>query len=325
MILLMPVIINFTRVFIMAIFYSIDGLPVFTSPVITIGTFDGVHMGHDTILQKVCTHAQSIGGESLLLTFEPHPRKLIFPEQPVHILTPLDKKLQLITDAGIQHIVVVPFTKEFAALSAREYISDFLVKIFHPSAIVIGYDHHFGNDRKGNIHLLKEIQGEYGFDVVELPAQLIDDAAVSSTKIRNAIAGGAVAEARHMLGRIYTVAGTVQQGAQLGRTIGYPTANIVPHDAEQIIPANGVYAVRVNHNGEEYDAMLNIGYRPTVSDERTLHIEAHLFDFDEDIYNDEVELAFFERLRDERKFNSLDELKEQLGLDKIAATEILAV
>lgn len=309
----------------MAIYYSTDQLPAFQSPVITIGTFDGVHMGHRAILKKVAEHALHIGGESIMLTFEPHPRKLIFPDQPIHILTPLNRKLQLITEAGIQHIVVVPFTKEFAALSAREYVTDFLVNTFNPAAVVIGYDHHFGNDRKGNIHLLKELQGEYGFDVVEIPAQLIEDATVSSTKIRNAITSGEVADASAMLGRHYTLAGTVQQGAQLGRTIGYPTANVLPHDKEQIVPGNGVYAVCVTCNGETHDAMLNIGYRPTVSSDLSLHIEAHLFDFSGDLYNKDMEITFVHRLRDEQKFASLDALKAQLAQDEIAARKILAV
>lgn len=307
----------------MAVYYSIDDLPDFASPVITIGTFDGVHMGHKVILQEVHSYARKIGGESVLLTFEPHPRKLIFPEQQIQILTPLDKKLGLITQEGIQHTVVVPFTKDFASMSAKEYVSDFLVKLFKPSAIIIGYDHQFGHDRKGNIDLLKELQQQYDFDVVEIPAQLIDEATVSSTKIRNAIKEGAVDDAATMLGRNYTLLGTVQKGAQLGRTIGYPTANVVPNHKEQIMPANGVYAVKVTYAGKVYNAMLNIGFRPTVSSDMTLHIEAYIFDFSDDIYNEEIELTFVARLRDEQKFNSLDELKAQLAQDELSAKKVL--
>lgn len=307
----------------MAIFYNTDNLPDFKSPVITIGTFDGVHMGHRAILSKVTECAERIGGESILLTFDPHPRKLIFPEQTIHILTPLEEKLKLVTAEGIQHVVVVPFTKEFACLSAHEYVTDFLVKQFNPAAIVIGYDHHFGADRKGNIHLLKEMQQQYGYEVIEISAQLIADAAVSSTKIRKAITAGRVAEAASMLGRGYSLAGKVQQGAQLGRTIGFPTANMVPHDAEQLVPANGVYAVQVILDGVAYNAMLNIGVRPTVSMELSMHIEAHLFDFSGDLYGKDIEIAFVQRLRDEQKFPSLDELKAQLGRDAVAAKNIL--
>lgn len=307
----------------MAIYYSIKDIPAFTSVVLTIGTFDGVHSGHAVILEKVREQARRVGGESVLITFEPHPRKLIFPDQPIPILTPLDKKLELITRAGIDHVVVVPFTKEFASMSAEEYVSDFLITLFHPAAIVIGYDHHFGHDRKGNIDLLRSVQDKYGFEVVEIPAQLIDDAAISSTKIRTSIAAGDIRDAAEMLGRNYTLSGKVVKGAQLGRTIGYPTANIVPNHTEQIIPANGVYAVRVRHHSTEYSGMLNIGYRPTVSDEHVLHVEAHIFDFSGDIYNDQVELEFVERLRDEQKFSSLDELKAQLKIDEMDTRSVL--
>lgn len=307
----------------MAIYYSTKDIPAFTSVVLTIGTFDGVHSGHSVILNHVRDHAKSIGGESVLITFEPHPRKLIFPDQQIDIITPLDKKLELITAAGIDHVVVVPFTKEFASLSAREYVSGFLVGQFKPAAIVIGYDHHFGHDRKGNIDLLRELQDDYGFDVVEIPAQLIKDAAVSSTKVRKAIKEGNIEGVSSMLGRNYTLSGKVTQGAQLGRTIGYPTANIVPNHTEQIIPENGVYAVKVNYKGDIYDAMLNIGYRPTVSDEHTLHVEVHIFDFSKNIYNDQLELEFVARLRDEQKFDSVVALKEQLGKDAEAAKKVL--
>lgn len=303
----------------MAVHYSIDYLPGFSNAVITIGTFDGVHRGHMAILDRVVKHAREVKGESILLTFEPHPRKILFPEQPLKLLTPLDKKLELVTAAGIQHIVVVPFTKEFAALTAEEYVRDFLVKLFKPESIVIGYDHHFGNDRSGNIHLLKEMQTGYGYKIFEIPAQLIDEAAVSSTKIRNAITEGHVEEATEMMGHNYTLKGTVRQGAQLGRSIDYPTANIQPADADQLIPGRGVYAVRIRHDNELYKGMLNIGYRPTVSSDIQLHIEANIFDFNKDVYAQQLEIIFVARLRDEQKFPSLDALKEQLAKDKEAA------
>jgi len=307
----------------MAVFYNTDNLPEFKNAVITIGTFDGVHLGHRVILQEVVRHANEINGESVLLTFEPHPRKLLFPDQPLKLLTPLDEKIKLIQAEGIQHIVVVPFTHAFANLSADEYIGDFLVKLFKPESIVIGYDHHFGHDRKGNINLLKQDASKYNYSVFEIPAQLIDEAAVSSTKIRNALNEGQVSEAAHMLGYNYTLNGTVQKGAQLGRTINYPTANLLPSGEDQLIPARGVYAIKVNYNGASYKAMLNIGFRPTVSKELKLHIEAHIFNFNEDIYGKKIELEFIERLRDEQKFASLDELKAQLGKDKETALNIL--
>ena len=300
----------------MAIFTDIHHLPDFKNAVLTIGTFDGVHKGHRAILQEVVNHARAAGGESVLLTFEPHPRKLLFPDQPLGIITPLDKKVELITAAGIDHVVVVPFTREFANLSAQEYIERFMVGKFHPHSIIIGYDHHFGHDRKGNIHLLKEYAAVYNYELVEIPAQLIDEAAVSSTKIRHAITAGHIEDAAHMLARPYSLTGTVVHGNKLGRTIGYPTANLQPTDHEQIIPAIGIYAIRAQHHGMLYDAMLSIGYNPTVTDKKELRIEANIFDFDKDIYGDELTLIFIKRLRDEQKFESLDALVAQLHKDK---------
>ena len=283
---------------------------------LTVGTFDGVHKGHKAILQEVVNHARAMDGESVLLTFEPHPRKLLFPNQPLGIITPLQQKLQLITEAGIQHIVVVPFTREFANLSAQEYIENFMVGIFHPYSIIIGYDHRFGNDRKGDIRLLEKHEQDYQYELIEIPAQLIDDATVSSTKIRNAITDGKVEEAAHMLGRNYSFSGRVVHGNKLGRTLGYATANLEPEEREQIIPAMGIYAIQAMHNGTRYNGMMSIGYNPTVTDKKELKIEANLFDFDKDIYGETLEIFFVKKLRDEQKFESLEALKAQLHKDK---------
>lgn len=305
----------------MAVFYSTDHLPEFKNAVLTIGTFDGVHKGHQAILNDVIHQAAENDGESVLITFEPHPRKLIYPEQSLQLLTPLEQKIRLILENGIHHIVVIPFDTAFASLSAHEYVADLLVKKFRPACIVIGYDHHFGHDRKGNLALLQEMSQTYGFKVHEIQAQKIDEAAVSSTKIRKALQQGDVTTASMMLGRTYTLKGTVVSGAKIGRQLGYPTANVAPSDADQQIPANGVYAIRAIYNGQSFNGMLNIGIRPTVSEERKLHIEAHLFDFNQDIYDQELELAFVARLRDEKKFGSLDELKAQLANDAEQAVE----
>ena len=300
----------------MAVFTHIEGLPTFHNAVLTVGTFDGVHEGHLTILKKVTDRAAEVNGTSVLLTFEPHPRKLLFPNQPLGIITPLEQKLQLVTEAGIQHIVVVPFTREFAALSAEEYIEQFLVGVFHPHSIIIGYDHRFGHDRTGDFRLLEQFAPRYGYELLEIPAQLIDEAAVSSTKIRNALTEGRVADAAHMLGRPYSLPGTVVHGNKLGRTIGYPTANLQPNDADQIIPGNGIYAILATWNGQQYKGMMSIGFNPTVTDKKELRIEANLFDFDHDIYGQPLEIFFISRLRDEQKFASLDELIAQLHKDK---------
>jgi riboflavin kinase / FMN adenylyltransferase len=307
----------------MAVFYDIQHLPRFHNAVITIGTFDGVHTGHKAILREVVNHAKIVGGVSVLLTFEPHPRKLLFPDQPLGIITPLHQKLQLITEAGIEHIVVVPFTREFSRLTAQEYIEHFIVDIFHPHSIIIGYDHRFGHDRKGDLQLMEQYAALHQYELIEIPAQLIDEAAVSSTKIRQALNEGRVEDANHMLGRNYSLCGKVIHGNKLGRTLGYPTANLHPLEPEQIIPAIGIYAIQAAHNRERFNGMLSIGYNPTVTDKRELRIEANLFDFDRDIYGDELELFFLKKIRDEQKFDSLEALKEQLHRDKEETIKII--
>jgi riboflavin kinase/FMN adenylyltransferase len=303
----------------MAVFYGTGDLPRFPNPVLTIGTFDGVHKGHQAILKDVVAHAKAAGKESVLITFEPHPRKLIYPEQSLQLLTPLNGKIQLIRNTGIDHVVVIPFNQAFSALTAEAYIRDFLVAQFHPHAIVIGYDHRFGRDRTGNLALLKSFEQAFGYTVYELPVQKIEDAAVSSTKIRNALRSGDVLTAQAMLGRCYEISGTVVHGAKMGRQLGYPTANIAPESEDQLVPANGAYTITATHQDNEYSGMLNIGVRPTVSSEPKLHIEAHLFHFSGDLYGQQISIRFIARLRDEQKFASLDDLKAQLAKDAAAA------
>lgn len=307
----------------MKIFYGIQELPTLNNPVITIGTFDGVHEGHKTILNSVVDHAKSIGGVSVLITFEPHPRKLLFPDHPLKLLSTLPERLAMIASAGIDVTVVVPFTKTFSELSAQDYIENFLVKIFHPHSIIIGYDHHFGNDRSGDITMLRQLAAQYNYDVSEIPAQLISAAAVSSTQIRNALNEGRVADANAMLGCLYSLSGIVVHGAQRGRTIGYPTANIEAGSADKLIPAEGVYAVYVQYGQQRYKGMMNIGRNPTVTDDNALRMEVNIFDFDKTIYGEELQVLFLQRLRAEVKFPSLDALVAQLHQDKIDALEVL--
>lgn len=309
----------------MGVFFDIKQLPAFKNAVLTVGTFDGVHLGHKTILREVVAHAKEVNGESVLLTFDPHPRKLLFPDQPLGIITPLEEKIKLMLAAGIEHVVVVPFTKEFSNLTAEEYIAEFLTGIFHPHSIIIGYDHHFGHDRKGNLKLLEEYQDRYNYQLIEIPPRLIEEAAISSTKIRNALMSGHVDEAAAMLGRSYSIKGKVAHGNKLGRTLGYPTANLEPHDKEQVIPAIGIYAIKATHDGRLFDGMLSIGYNPTVTDKKELRIEANLFDFSQEIYGDELELQFVQRLRDEQKFLSLEDLVAQLHQDKLDTMKVLGL
>lgn len=308
----------------MRIFYGTEQLSIFSKAVITIGTFDGVHQGHKKILQSVVSAAKDIGGTSILITFNPHPRKLIFPNEPLKLLSTLEERLALVKDAGIDVTVVVPFTQEFAAMSADDYIRNFLVKIFKPELIIIGYDHHFGHDRTGDITMLRGYANQFEFEVQEIPAQLISEAAVSSTQVRKAIVAGSVELARQMLGEAYSISGRVVKGAQRGRTIGYPTANIELPDVDKLVPKQGVYAVRVLSGNQVLSGMLNIGINPTVTDETLQKIEVNIFDFTNDIYGQTIVISFIARLRDEVKFESYDALKAQLAEDKKQAQLVLA-
>lgn len=307
----------------MGVFYHTENLPEFQNAVVTIGTFDGVHLGHQAILQTVMDQAEKIHGESIVITFHPHPRKLLFPHQELKILTPLEDKISLLKSLGIDHIVVVPFTTDFSNLSAEQYIHDFLLDKFHPHTIVIGYDHHFGSDRKGNIHLLKATQQECNFQLIEIPEQLIDEAGISSTKIRKSLQEGDVREAALMMGRGYSLKGIVVTGNQLGRTIGYPTANLRLIDTDQLMPSLGIYGVQVRYKEELLGGMLSIGYNPTVTDQKTIKIEVNLFDFNKDIYGDPLELIFIGYMRGEQKFESLQALTIQLKKDEEMAKSIL--
>ena len=308
----------------MSVYYDIHHLPKFKKAVLSVGTFDGVHKGHKVILNEVVHHAKITDGESVLLTFDPHPRKLLFPHQPLGIITPLATKLALIQQAGISHVVVVPFIEQFSNLSVKDYIEKFLISNFHPHSIVIGYDHRFGHDRLGDINMLKHYALKHQYELIEIPAQLIDAAAVSSTRIRKSIKEGRMEEAAQMLGRHYSLTGTVVHGNKLGRAIGYPTANIEAVDKDQILPATGIYAIQAMHGGLLYNGMLSIGYNPTVTDKKELKTEANLFGFEKEIYGDTIEILFVKKMRDEQKYASLEELKVQLHKDKEETMKVLA-
>jgi riboflavin kinase/FMN adenylyltransferase len=307
----------------MAVYYNLDTLPLFHKPVLTIGSFDGLHAGHRTILDSVVAKARDIGGESVLLTFEPHPRKVLFPDQSLQLLTPLPVKIQLIEAAGIDHTVVVPFSPRFAAEEPEEYVTQFLVAHFKPQALVIGYDHRFGRARSGDINLLRKLGPLNGFEVEEISAHLIDEAAVSSTKIRKALTTGHVEDAAAMLGRPYAWEGTVVKGRQLGRTLGYPTANLEANFSDQLLPSDGVYAVHADVDGIKHGAMLSIGLRPTLGAGLARTVEVNLFDFNSDLYGKSIMLHFIGRLRDEEKFASLDELTEAIRNDEQMARTAL--
>ncbi|HWB28134.1 MAG TPA: bifunctional riboflavin kinase/FAD synthetase [Chitinophagaceae bacterium] len=316
----------------MQVHRDIEHLPVFNNAVITIGTFDGVHTGHQQIIEQLKKEAASVNGETVIITFHPHPRMVVREGQsPVAILTTLEEKIQLLEDKGLNHLVVVPFNEAFAGQTAEAYINDFLVAKFHPHTIIIGYDHRFGKGRKGDYHLLEDCGKKLGFLVKEIPAQVLDDVTVSSTRIRAALLKGDIDTANSCLGYNYHFEGMVVDGNKLGRTLGYPTANIHIHEPEKLVPGNGIYAVRVVvvkpgtaevKDQPYHQGMMSIGVRPTIgTTERT--IEVNIFDFNEDIYGQTLRVYLRKYLRPEVKFNSLDELTDALAKDKINALAAL--
>lgn len=310
----------------MKVHNNIDQLPGFRKAVITIGTFDGVHGGHRQIIRLLQSEAAAIDGETVLITFHPHPRMVIPGNRDaIRVLNTLEEKTKLLEAYGIDHLVVVPFNSEFAEQSAEAYIKDFLVTRFHPHTIIIGYDHRFGRERKGDYRLLEAMAPENGYIVKEIPEQVLQNAAISSTRIRQALIDADTDTANALLGYPYFFSGEVIEGNKLGRTIGYPTANLAPGDENKLIPGNGVYAVEVarKRNPESLlRGMMNIGVRPTVDGTKRV-IEVNIFDFDETIYGETLTVYIRKRLRSEIKFNGLDALKAQLATDQETAKKAL--
>ena len=291
--------------------------------VVTSGTFDGVHVGHQKILGRLKELAQQTGGETVVVTFWPHPRMVLTPtEPPVQLLTTFEEKLALLEEVGIDHLVQIPFTKEFSQLSSDAFIRQVLVDKIGTQHLVIGYDHHFGRNREGSFDYLKEHAAEYGFVVEEISRQDIDRVGVSSTKIRRALAEGDVRTAREYLGRPYRLEGTVVKGDQLGRDLGYPTANLRIESPHKLIPADGIYAVYAWHRDRRYEGMLYIGHRPTIQG-KTRNIEVNIFNFDQTIYDDELRVDLLDYVRGDMTFDTLEELTVQLGRDKQATVAIL--
>ncbi|MDG1174570.1 MAG: bifunctional riboflavin kinase/FAD synthetase [Flavobacteriales bacterium] len=291
---------------------------------LTVGTFDGIHFGHQKIIDSLKSLANEEDDESVMLTFSPHPRLVLFPENNnLKLINTLDEKINRLESSGIDHLIIYPFTKDFSRISALEYVRDFLVKEIKVSTLIIGYDHQFGRNREGNFEYLKELSELYGFDVKEISAQDINDINVSSTKIRKAIELGDIPLANEYLGYTFPLIGKVIEGKKLGNTIGFPTANLLIEDKTKIIPKPGAYVVYVEVDGNRYKAMLNIGKNPTIDESEQEKIEVNLFDFDGNLYQKTIKVEFIERLRDEVKFDSLDALKNQLRLDKANSLKIL--
>lgn len=300
----------------MKIYSNINEFTGVDRPIITTGTFDGVHFGHRKIIDRLIKTADSNKGESVILTFSPHPRMVLFPDDHgLQLINTIEEKIELLEKAGVKHLIIHPFTLEFSRMTSIQFVRDILVNQFKTHKLVIGYDHHFGRNREGSFAHLKEFSPLYGFEVEEIPVQLLDDVGVSSTKIRNALLDGQVDLANEYLGYQFTILGKVIKGKQIGRKIGFPTANLLVQDSTKLIPKEGVYSVDVLFNKVVYQAMMNIGQSPTVG-VKSRRLEVHIFDFDQDIYEQSIRVFLKEKIRDEIRFESLDLLKQQLQKDK---------
>ncbi|THH41332.1 bifunctional riboflavin kinase/FAD synthetase [Neolewinella litorea] len=304
--------------------FRLADLPRFRRAVITIGSFDGVHRGHQQLLTRISRMAERRDGESVVITFDPHPRTVLRPDDnSLRLLTTTREKINFCAEQGIDHLVVIPFDRGFSQQSPTEYIENFLIKNFTPDRIVIGYDHRFGKDRAGGVDLLQYYAPTYGYEVVEIAAQEVDEITVSSTKIRRALQAGQVQKAANLMGRAYELTGTVVRGQQIGRTLDYPTANLQPDHPLKLVPAPGIYAVRAAFEGCIYDGMLYIGDRPVIGDGRGTTIELHLFDYSGDLYGETLTVSFIRYLRGEMALGGMDALRDQLVVDEADARRAL--
>ena len=304
----------------MNIFHSIHDFTTSKKTVFTLGTFDGVHIGHTKIIERLL-NASSEEEQSLVLTFFPHPRMVLQEQSDIKLLNTIKERTHLLEKAGLQNLIIHPFDQAFSRLTAEEFVKNILVDIFNIKKIIIGHDHRFGRNRTANIDDLIIFGKEYGFEVEQISAQEIDEVSISSTKIRNALTDGKIALTNEYLGYNYFFAGTVIHGKKLGRTIGFPTANLKIEESYKLIPAIGVYAVKCFIGSRKVNGMLNIGTNPTVEGQN-LSIEVHLFDFDEDLYGQKIRIELIKRIRDEQKFASVDDLKTQLHQDQLFAQQL---
>ncbi|MFP4091935.1 MAG: bifunctional riboflavin kinase/FAD synthetase [Cyclobacteriaceae bacterium] len=304
-----------------------DGSTTFEQPrqaVVTSGTFDGVHYGHQKILDRLKEVAREKEGETVVVTFWPHPRLVLRPDdENLKLLSTFEEKVDLFRQAGIDHLVRIPFTKEFSQYSSDEFIRKVLVEKIGTRYLVIGYDHRFGKNREGSFDYLKEHAAEYGFQVEEIPRQDVEDVGVSSTKIRKALNEGDIATANDYLGRPYTLKGKVIHGDQLGRSWGFPTANLDVPEKYKLIPRDGIYACKAEVQGRRYEGMMYIGVRPTIEGIRR-NIEVNIFEFDRQIYDEWLRVDFIAKIREDMKFDNIEQLKMQLGEDRKSALRLLA-
>lgn len=302
----------------MEIHHSIHQFNNAKNPVLTLGMYDGVHLGHQTIINQLNTIAKEVDGESVLLTFDSHPRMVLQPNCDLKFIYTLSEKEEALEQLGLNHLIIHPFTKEFSQLSSLEFVRDLLVNEVKIHTLVIGHDHHFGKNREGNYEQLEILSKEFGFNLVQIEAVACNDLAVSSTKVRAALNEGNIPYVTKALGTNYTLSGEVVHGDKIGRTLGFPTANLKVDDLK-IIPSHGVYSVHVFVNDQKYLGLLSIGIRATVTNSKELRVEVNILDFDQDIYGQTIRLEFLDKIRDEKKFNGLAELIEAMEQDKAHA------
>ncbi len=306
----------------MRVYHSLESFETLSNAVVTSGTFDGVHQGHRKILSRLTEVAAQQHGETVVLTFWPHPRMVVSEDSHgLQLLSTIEEKTELFRELGIDHLIISPFTRAFSELSPTDFIQQVLVDRIGTKRFVIGYDHRFGRNREGSFDFLQKVAPDFGFEVEEILRQDIDELAISSTRIRKALSVGDIAEANDLLGRSYQFAGVVVKGKQLGRTLGYPTANIDVKENYKLIPANGVYAVKVRHREANLNGMLNIGIRPTV-DGNSRTIEVNIFNFSKDIYGERLRVELLDYLRPEMKFENLEQLIGQIEKDKVKALKV---
>lgn len=309
----------------MRVFRDLNNLPEFKNSVITIGTFDGVHKGHQKLIERINFLAKQNDGESIIITFHPHPRIVINPQdKTLRLLNTIEEKVSLLEKYGVDNLVIVPFSRNFSEQEAEDYIENFLVKNFRPKNIVIGYDHKFGKNRSGDYHLLENMKTRFGYGMEEITKETLDDIAISSTKIRNSLQAGEIALANELLGHNYTLTGTVVRGLQNGRKLGFPTANIQVSDEYKLIPKTGIYVVKVSDAStpsEKHKGMLSIGYNPTFEGKEQT-IEVNILDFNKDVYGNTLTLEFIEHIRDEKKFDSIEALISEIKNDEKVTREV---
>jgi riboflavin kinase/FMN adenylyltransferase len=309
----------------MQVYQGLDTFKPLKFGVVTAGTFDGVHIGHQKILHRISEISHQNGGETVVITFWPHPRLVLNKagESELKLLSTIDEKIELLDYQGIDHLVILPFTKEFSQMSPEDYVRKVYIEAIGTKKLVIGYDHRFGKNREGGLEYLQKNLNQFDFSVEEISRQDIDDVGVSSTKIRQALEIGHIKTANQYLGRAYQITGKVMHGDKLGRTIGFPTANLQISENYKLIPADGIYAVKVNWQNQDLQGMIYIGNRPTLQGEQPKRIEVNIFDFNQDIYQESLKISFIEKIRDDQAFENVEKMRLQLLEDGKIARQIL--